>query len=101
MEATHNFIEREEDQVWETSVDADQGSQDACHPTQGGKGQARMQYVQLAEGCTPITNYPSDLPEELPWESGLQKMTLERCRAHYDKLQHNLSSLNLTPESKV
>ena len=27
--------------VWETSVEAEQGSQEAHHPTQGGKGQAR------------------------------------------------------------
>ena len=57
--------------VWETSVEAEQGSQEGRHPTQVGEGRVRMQYVQLAEGCTPITTYPSDLPEEIPWESGL------------------------------
>ena len=59
-----------------------------------------MQYVQLAEGCTPILTYPSNLLEELPWESGLQQMTLERCRAHYDKLQNDFSSLDLALENK-
>ena len=72
--------------VWETSVEAKQGSQEARHPTQGGKGQARMQYVQLAEGCMPIMTYPSDLPDKIPWESGIQQITLESCRAHYNKL---------------
>ena len=72
--------------VRETSMDAEQGSQEDHHPTQCCKGQARAQYVQLAKGCTPISTYPSDLPEELPWESGNQQMTLESCRAHYDKL---------------
>ena len=37
-EATHNFIEREEDRVRETSVDVEKGSQEACHPTQGDEG---------------------------------------------------------------
>ena len=59
-----------------------------------------MLYVQLAEGCTPIMTYLSDLPEELPWESGLQQTTLESYRAHYDKMQCDLSSLDLTPENK-
>ena len=59
-----------------------------------------MQYVQLAKGCTPITTNPSYLPEQLPWESGIQQMTLESCRAHYDKLQNDLSSLDLAPENK-
>ena len=63
--------------VWETSVEAEQGSQEARHHTQGGEGRARTQYVQLAEGCTPITTYPSDLLDEIPWESGLQKTTLQ------------------------
>ena len=31
--------------VQETSVEAEQGLQEARHPTQGGEGQARMQYV--------------------------------------------------------
>ena len=31
--------------VWETSVEVEQGSQEARHPTQGGEGQERMQYV--------------------------------------------------------
>ena len=99
-EATQSFIEREEDRVRKTSVDAEKGSQEACHPTQGDEGRARMQYVQLAKGCTPITTYPYDLPEELPWESGLSQTTLKSCRAHYDKLQHDLSSLDLPLESK-
>ena len=44
--------------IQETSVEAEkQGSQEARHPTQGGEGQARTQYVQLAEGCTPISTY--------------------------------------------
>ena len=81
-------------------MDAEQGLQEAHHPTQGGEGQARTQYVQLAEGCTPISTYPSDLLEELPWESGLQQTTLESCRAHYDKLQNDLSSLDLAPKNK-
>ena len=67
-------------------MDPEQGLQEACHPTQGDEGRARTQYVQLAEGCTPITTYPSNLPEELPWESGIQQTTLKSCRAHYDKL---------------
>ena len=86
--------------VRETSVEAEQGSQEVHHPTQGGEGRGRTQYVQLAEGCTPITTYPLDLPDEIPWESGLQQTTLESCRAHYDKLQNDLSSLDLTPENK-
>ena len=44
--------------------------------------------------------YPSDLPDEIPWESDLQQTTLESCRAHYDKLQNDLSSLDLAPENK-
>ena len=44
--------------------------------------------------------YPSDLSDEIPWESGLQQTTLESCRAHYDKLQNDLSSLDLAPENK-
>ena len=44
--------------------------------------------------------YPSDLPDEIPWKSGLQQTTLESCRAHYDKLQNDLSSLDLAPENK-
>ena len=56
-----------------------------------------MQYVQLDEGCTPSMTYPYDLVEYLPWESGLQQMTLESCRAHYDKLQNDISSLDLAP----
>ena len=59
-----------------------------------------MQYVQLAEGSTPISTYPSNLPEELPWEGALQQMTLESCRAHYDKLQNDISSLDLALEKK-
>ena len=81
-------------------MDAEQGSQEAHHPTEGGEGQARTQYVQLVEVCTPISTYPSNLPEELPWESGNQQTTLESCRAHYDKLQNDLSSLDLAPENK-
>ena len=86
--------------MWETSVEVEQGSQEARHHTQGGEGWARTQYVQLVEGCTPITTYPSDLPEDIPWESGLQQTTLESFMAHYDKLQNDLSSLDLTPENK-
>ena len=86
--------------ISETSVDAEQGLQEARHPTQGGKGQARMQYVQLDEGCKPISTYPSDLPEDIPQESGPQQMTLKSCRAHYDKLQKYLSSLDLALENK-
>ena len=48
----------------------------------------------------PVTAYPSDLPDEIPWESGLQQTTLESCRNHYDKLQNDLSSLDLAPENK-
>ena len=99
-EATRSFLEREEDRVRETSMDAEQGLQEAHYPTQGGEGRARTQYVQLDEGCTPITTYPSDLPKEIPCESGLQQMTLESCRAHYDKLQCDLSSLDLALENK-
>ena len=86
--------------IYETSVEAKQGSQEARHPTQDGEGQERTQYVQLAEGCMPITTYPSYLPDEIPWESGLQQTTLESCRAHYDKLQNDLSSLDFAPENK-
>ena len=78
-------------------METEQGSQEARHPTQGGEGRARMQYVQLAEGCTPITTYPSYLPDEIPWGSGIQQTTLESCMDHYDKLQNDLSSLDLTP----
>ena len=87
--------------VWEIGVEAEKGLQEARHPTQGGEGQSRTQYVQLAEGCTPISTYPSDLLEELPWESGNQKTTLESFRAHYAKLQNDLSSLDLAPENKL
>ena len=59
-----------------------------------------MQYVQLAEGCTPIMTYPSYLLEEIPWESCLQQTTIESFRDHYDKLQNDISSLDLTPENK-
>ena len=59
--------------IREISVEAEQGSQEVRHPTHGGEGRARTQYVQLAEGCTPIMTYPSNLPKELPWESGLQQ----------------------------
>ena len=86
--------------VRETSVEAEQGSQEARHPTQDGEGRERTQYAQLDEGFAPITTYPSDLPEEIPWESGIQQMTLESCRAHYDKLQNDLSSLDLALENK-
>ena len=44
--------------------------------------------------------YPLDLLEEIPWESELQQTTLESCRAHYDKLQNDLSILDLTPDNK-
>ena len=44
--------------------------------------------------------YPLDLLEEIPWESGLQQMTLKSCRAHYDKMQNDLFSLDLAPENK-
>ena len=44
--------------VWETSVEAKQGLEEARHPTQGGEGRARTQYVQLSEGFTCITTYP-------------------------------------------
>ena len=81
-------------------MDGEQGSQEAHHPTQGGESRARTQYVQLAEGCMPITTYPSDLPNEIPWKSGLQQTTLEICRAHYDKLQNDISSLDIAPENK-
>ena len=81
-------------------MEAEQGLQEARHPTQGGEGQARTQYVQLDEGCTPITTCPSNLPKEHPWESGLQQTTLESCRAHYDKLQNDISSLDLALENK-
>ena len=100
VEVTRIFIERDEDRVQKTSMDAEQVSQEPHHPTLGGEGRARMQYVQLAKGYTPIITYPSNLPEELPCKSGLQQTTLESCRAHYDKLQRDLSSLDLTPENK-
>ena len=45
-------------------------------------------------------NYPSDLLEDVPSESGLQQTTLESCKAHYDKLQNNLSSLDMAPKNK-
>lgn len=99
-----NSIEREEDRPRgtsvETNVGAEQGSQDARHSAQSDEGRAKTQYVELVEGCTPITTCPSDLLEELPWESGIQQTTLESCRSHYDKLQRDLSSLDLLPESK-
>ena len=47
-------------------MEVEKGSQEARHHTQGGEGRERMQYVQLVEGCTPITTYPSDLPDEIP-----------------------------------
>ena len=44
--------------------------------------------------------YPSYFPDEIPWEGGLQQTTLESCRAHYDKLQNYLCSLDLPPYNK-
>ena len=52
------------------------------------------------QGCMPITTYPLDLSDEIPWESGFQQTTLESCRAHYDKLQNDLSSLDLALQNK-
>ena len=40
-----------------------------------------MIYVEQVEGCTPIKMYPSDIPEEIPWDSGDQQLTLESCRS--------------------
>ena len=44
--------------------------------------------------------YPSDIPEDIPWDSGDQQLSLENCRSHYNKLQHDLSSLYFHPERK-
>jgi hypothetical protein len=95
-----NSIGRETGQTRETDDGAEQGSQEAHHSARGDDGRARTQYVELTEGCTPITTYPSDLPRELPWEGGNHQMTLERCRSHYEKLQNDLSTMDLPPESK-
>ena len=81
-------------------MEAEKGSQEACHHTQGGEGRARTQYVHLVEGCMPIMTCPSNLQDEIPWENGLQQTTLEICRDHYDKLQNDFSSLDLATENK-
>ena len=41
-----------------------------------GKGQARRVAVKQYVGCTPIKTYPSNLPEDIPWENDVQQLTL-------------------------
>ena len=79
---------------------AEQGSEEGCNSTQRDERQARRVYVEQVEGCTPITTYRYDIPKELPWYSGDQQLTLESWISHYNKLQHDLSSLELPPERK-
>ena len=64
------------------------------------EGWERRVYVEKFERCTPIKTYPYDILEELPLDSGDKQATLESCRSHYNKLQHDLSSLDLPPKRK-
>ena len=75
--------------------EAEQGSEEGRHSKQRDEGRSRRIYVEQVEGCTPITTYASNIPEELPWDSGDQQLTLESCRSHYNKLQHDIYSLDL------
>ena len=77
-----------------------QGLEEGRNYASRGEGRARRIYVEQDVGFTPITTYPSNIPKDLPWESGVQQITLEGCRSHYDKLKHDLSSLDLHPYSK-
>ena len=51
-------------------------------------------------GCNPITTYPSDLLEDIPWENDVKKLTLQHCTSHHEKLKGDLASLDLLSESR-
>ena len=47
----------------------------------------------------PTTIYPLDIPEALPWENDVDKLTIEVCVSHHKKISTNLTTLDLPAES--
>ena len=44
--------------------------------------------------------HPFEITDCLPWETNIQKCTLQRCEHLYSKLKKDLSSLKLYAESQ-
>ena len=55
---------------------------------------------EQAHGCQPMTIYPSDIIDALPWENEEVSITLEQCTTHHKKLRDDLASLELPTESR-
>ena len=47
----------------------------------------------------PMTIYPSDIPNALPWENDVDTLTIEVCVSHHKKMTTDLTTLDLPVES--
>ena len=65
-----------------------------------GEGGFRRPRYQEIEDCTPMSTYPSDVGDELPWEGIIEAMNLERCSGVKRRLKNDLVVLELRHESK-
>jgi hypothetical protein len=59
-----------------------------------------MGRYQETKDYTPMSTYPSDVGDDIPWEGYTEAMTLERCSGVKNRLQNDLRCLDLPRESK-
>jgi hypothetical protein len=64
-----------------------------------GEGEPEVHFHQN-EYYTPITTYPSDIGEVLPWEGTVEEMTLKHFTSHHAKLKQDLQQMDLPAERK-
>lgn len=64
-----------------------------------GEGGPRQRY-QENEDYTPMTTYPSDVIEEIPWEGNVETMMLQWCSSHHAKIENDLRHMALPIKSK-
>ena len=73
----------------------DSRDQGQDHPS----GRRKATFEQV-DGREPMTFYPSDIADALPWESTTVDVTLATCTSHHKKLRDDLTKMDLPTESQ-
>ena len=65
-----------------------------------GPSKCKESWIFQEEGQTPTTINPSDIINQLPWETNLLQCTLQKCKKHYSKLREDIGVSELPVESR-
>ena len=78
IRVNHAFGENEGDDARGGDAEDVARDQEQGHENAWRKGQGRRRATfEQAHGCQPMTIYPSDIPDALPWENEEVSITLE------------------------